>query len=304
MLCAKCNSILRKYGRTPDGLQKYKCPYCLKYFQEPREKLFGSMKLSDKKCIQVLRSLIEGMSIRSTERITGIHRDTILDILVFAGEKCEKVLSENISQIPVRDVQADEMWGFVYCKEKLRKIKYPNSDSFGHAWTYVAIERNSRLVLAWHLGKRSADDTTTFAEKLRRATSGHFQLSTDGFKSYPDAIREHFGSSIDFGQLVKTFSRGANPLLKISKTSQIGTPIFKRISTSHVERHNLTMRMSIRRLTRLTNAYSKKWENLRAALAFYFAYYNFCRIHSTIRCTPATASGITDSVWSIEKLLG
>ncbi|HST52872.1 MAG TPA: hypothetical protein VLJ61_12745 [Pyrinomonadaceae bacterium] len=303
MLCAKCNSILRRYGKTPDGLQKYKCAYCLKYFQESRNKLFDSMHLSDKKCVQVLHSLIEGMSVRSTERITGIHRDTILDILVFAGNKCEKLLEEKLQAIPVSDVQADEMWGFVYCKEKRKRIFYPNNEAVGHAWTYVAIERNSRLVLAWHLGKRSAEDTSIFAAKLRRATSGHFQLSTDGFKSYPDSIRAHFGNSIDFGQLVKTFSRGANPILKITKTPQIGTPFLKRISTSHVERHNLTMRMSIRRLTRLTNAYSKKWENLRAALAFYFAYYNFCRIHSTIRCTPAMASSITNSSWPIEKLL-
>lgn len=315
MLCSTCNSILRKYGRNSNGVQRFRCPFCLKISLAPQEKLFGEMKIPTKKGLSCLYSLIEGMSIRSTERITGVHRDTILNLLFSVGEKCERLLKERISEIPVKEVQADEIWGFVFCKDKTKKRNKINSDSVGSAWTYVAIERYSRLVLAWHLGKRSQEDTEAFAEKINKATSSRFQLSTDGFNAYPDAISLSLGTRVDFAQLNKTFKPAYKsqssedrrysppPLLKLQKIKRIGKPILKYVSTSHVERHNLTMRMSIRRLTRLTNAFSKKWENLRAALAFYFAYYNFCRVHSSLRCTPAMAAGVTNHIWTLRELL-
>jgi IS1 family transposase len=175
----------------------------------------------------------------------------------------------------------------------------------------VGIERHTKLVLAWHLGRRNAPDTHAFVEKLDVATSGHFQITTDGFAAYPEAIHLNLGTRVSFAQLIKVYAsprdgeqRYSPPeVINAIPVPRFGRPDRQRISTSHVERQNLTMRMCIRRLTRLTNAFSRKWENLKAALALYFAYYNFCRVHSTLRVTPAIESGLTDHVWSIGELL-
>ncbi len=182
----------------------------------------------------------------------------------------------------------------------------------GDAYTFVGIERNTKLVLAWHLGQRDVPDTEVFTEKLNRATSGRFQLTTDGFASYPGAVSYSLGTRVDFAQLIKVYAKGDregvqkySPLEIVETITKplIGHPDPRRVCTSIVERSNLSMRTSIRRLTRLTNGFRKKWENLQAMLALYFAYYNFCRIHSSIRCTPAMESGLTGHVWTITDLL-
>jgi IS1 family transposase len=269
------------------------------------------MYISPEKAVLVTRLLLEGNSIRSTERITGIDRTTIARLLVLAGERCEKLLADRIAGVKVRDVEADELWGYVGMKEKAKGNLYKNVDTLGDAYTYVAIERNSKLILAWHFGKRSRPDTLAFIMKLRRATDGIFQLTTDGWPAYPDAIERVFGNDIHFAQLVKVYAATRDgeqryspaEVVDVEIVPRIGMPDYERICTSHVERQNLTMRMQIRRLTRLTNAFSKKWENLRAAIALHFAYYNFCRIHSSLRVTPAMESGLTDHVWTITELL-
>jgi IS1 family transposase len=264
-------------------------------------------------CVQLL---VEGNSLRSVERITGVTLHTLLDLLILVGEKCERLLSDKIQGLPVKDVQADEIWGFVGMKEKTKKRKQNVSPlgpdgSMGDAYTFVAIERHTKLVLAWHLGRRTVSRTVDFTEKLYQATSGRFQLTTDGFKAYPDAVAYSLGTRVDFAQLVKVYAQPREGEHRYSPAEVVsaipsprwGNPNPERICTSHVERQNLTMRMMIRRLTRLTNAFSKKWENLRAALALHFAYYNFCRIHKTIRCTPAMEAGIASTVWTIKDLL-
>ena len=184
----------------------------------------------------------------------------------------------------------------------------------GDAWTFVAIERNTKLVLAWHLGRRTVRHAVDFTEKLYEATQGRFQLTTDGFAAYPDAVAYSLGTRVDFSQLVKIYEKASDgnsqerrysptKFVKAVATPIWGQPDTERICTSHVERQNLTMRMMMRRLTRLTSAFSKKWDNLRAALALHFAYYNFCRIHKSIRCTPAMEAGITGHVWELRDLL-
>ena len=183
----------------------------------------------------------------------------------------------------------------------------------GDAWCFVGIDRETKLVLAWHLGKRTPAATLCFAAKLRDATSGRFQLSTDGFRPYQTAVPMVFGHGIDFAQLVKTYTRsneeGAaaryspGEVVTTHKVVLIGNPDDNRVCTSHAERQNLTMRMTLRRLTRLTNGHSKKWENHQAALALYFAYYNLCRVHTTLKSTPAAAAGLTDHTWSVDELL-
>jgi IS1 family transposase len=256
-----------------------------------------------------LRMLLEGNSIRSTERLTGVNKETIIKAMVRTGEKCKTFLETTIRRIPVDDVQADEIWGFVHCKEKHRTLNNL-PEIYGDAYCFTAIERSTKLIIAWHLGKRSQEDTYEFAAKLRAATVGDFQLTTDGYTPYRTAIPATFGSSLDFAQLHKEYGldegeKRYSPAVVTGITIKIrtGDPDAASICTSHVERSNLTLRMQIRRLTRLTNAFSKRWENHEAALALFFAYYNFCRVHMTLKTTPAVASGLTDHVWSVQELL-
>jgi IS1 family transposase len=260
--------------------------------------------------------LLEGVSVRSIERLTGVHRDTILSLMVTTGCHCQRFLEAEIRQAPVNDVQADEIWAFVGCKERVRE-RSNYAEWFGDAYCFTALERDTKLVISWHLGKRTPDDTLLFAEKLYAATSGRFQLTTDGFTPYRRAIPLVFGHRLDFAQLVKVYAAPADDDHRYSPAVVVdarpivrtGQPDEDRICTSHVERSNLTIRMTIRRLTRLTNAFSKKWENHEAALALFFAFYNFCRVHTTLteqtghKCTPAIAAGLTDHPWAIEELL-
>jgi IS1 family transposase len=221
-------------------------------------------------------------------------------------------MEERIRGLRVREVQCDEMWGYVGMKEKTKAAKGKDEVTLGDAYTFVAIERHSKLILAWHLGRRSERDTVAFTEKLAAATEGSFQISTDGFAAYRDAVVLSLGAQgVDFAQLVKLYAANPENETRYSPAECIGckkTPVFgnpdpSKISTSHVERQNLTMRMQMRRLTRLTNAFSKKWEKLYAMLALYFAWYNFVRVHQTLRVTPAMEAGVTDHIWTIEEML-
>ncbi|HEY0005816.1 MAG TPA: IS1 family transposase [Pyrinomonadaceae bacterium] len=225
------------------------------------------------------------------------------------------MMEKRIRNIKVQDVQLDEIWCFVRCKQKTKNL-LNKGEGFGDYYCFTAIERYTKLALAWHLGQRTVGDTEQFIEKLDRATAGEFQVTTDGFEAYPEAISLSLGTRVSFAQLIKTY-RAAHPqqspegerryspsrILEIVKVPCIGDPDPLMISTSHVERQNLTMRMGMRRYTRLTNAFSKKVENLKATLALHFAYYNFCRIHQSLRCTPAMEAGIVKSVWEIKDLL-
>ena len=316
MLCPFCEVLARRFGRNRNGSQRYQCLTCGRTFTDEGTAPEDRRRLSEDRAIFCLRMLLEGTSIRSVERLTGIHRDTILAAFVDAGERCQRFLDETMQDIPVEDVQADEIWAFVGCKEKTRE-RNNYAEYFGDAYCFTAIERSSKVIIAWHLGKRSSEDTWLFAEKLNRATNGRFQLTTDGFTPYRTAIPSTFGQRVDFAQLVKVYAipegeeRRYSPPEVVSATPTVcrGNPDPNRICTSHIERSNLTIRMTVRRLTRLTNAFSKKWENHEAALALFFAFYNFCRPHQTLteemgyRCTPAKRAGLTDHVWTVEELL-
>jgi transposase-like protein/IS1 family transposase len=311
MTCHNCKIETKKDGKDRKGNQRYRCNKCKRRFQQERERLLGNMYLSEEKSLMVLRLLLEGNSIRSIERIMGVEKKTITSVLLLAGEHCEELMRRKIKGVAVKDVEADEIWGFVGCKNRHKMHKGITDPHLGDAYTFVGIERNTKLVLAWHLGERGMEDTEVFTEKLDRATSGRFQLTTDGWKPYENAVSYSLGTRVDFAQLIKVYA--ANPdgeqkysppvVVETITKIQIGDPDPSRICTSIVERSNLSMRTSIRRLTRLTNAFSKKWEHLKAMLAVYFAYYNFCRIHSSIRCTPAMESGLTQHVWSLRDLL-
>ncbi len=257
----------------------------------------------------ILRLLLEGNSIRALERTFHVHRDTIIANMVEAGEHCQAFLESKIVGVPVDDVQVDEIWGFVAMKEKTR-VHLNRAESYGDVWCFTGIERTTKLILTHHVGKRTPTDTRIFAEKLYRATSGRFQLTTDGYRPYLTAIPAILGTRVDYASLVKVYGnapeeRGYSPgkVIDITETVHLGNPDEDLICTSHVERSNKTLRMGIRRLTRLTDAHSKKWENHEAAMALFFAYYNFARVHGTIKMTPAQAAGLTTETWSLERLL-
>lgn len=270
------------------------------------------MYISQSRAVMALQLLLEGNSIRSTERITDMDRNTIMKLLVLAGERCAKLLETKIRAIPVREVEADETWGFVAKKEGHKRAEESGCDEIGDAYCFIGMERNTKLVLAWHLGKRTQENTDRFIGKLAYATSeDRFQLSTDGFRPYVPAVDLYLQERVDFAQLVKTYyihhdgEQRYSPkrMVEAVPTPVRGLPKRRRICTSHIERQNLSIRMGMRRMTRLTNAFSKKWSNLEAAYALWFAYYNFCKIHRSLRVTPAMESGLSDHVWTIAELI-
>lgn len=317
MLCPICGCSTRRFGRNRNGSQRYRCDVCRRTFTDEATRLLDRRRLDEDRRILCLRMLLEGTSIRSTERLTGTHRDTIIAAMVTAGQQCKRFLETTIHRIPVANVQADEVWGYVYMKEKARLRRNYPEDLCGDAYCCTAIERTTKLLVAWHLGKRSPEDILEFAQKLRRATAGDFQLTTDGYHPYRTAIPATFGQTLDFAVLIKDYDtapedqRRYSPpeVVQVTIRIQTGNPDPNQICTSHVERHNLTIRMQIRRLTRLTNAFSKKWTNHEAALGLFFAYYNYCRPHMTLtaeshsKTTPAMAAGLADRVWTVQELI-
>jgi len=314
MKCAKCESEnLVKWGRTKAGRQRYRCQECKATTADtPPPGALGSMRLDPERAVLVLSLLVEGSSIRSAERVTGHHRDTIMRLLALVGGKCEALLDRLMVGLELKDVQADEIWTFCKMKQKTKNRKGVTDPEAGDAYTFIAIDRDTKLIPAWALGKRDILTTDAFVERLDRAVDGRFQLTTDGLNTYPDSVGYHLGTRTDFATLVKEYGtegteeeRRYSPPRIISSESTVihGNPDPERICTSHIERQNLTVRMGMRRFTRLTNAFSKKRANLRAALALHFAHYNLCRMHSAIRMTPAMKAGVSRRIWKLEDLL-
>jgi transposase-like protein/IS1 family transposase len=310
MKCPSCKNKARKFGKNRNGSQRFQCLECRTTFTPVDDRPLGAMRLDPAKAIMCLRMLLEGTSIRSTERLTGVNRNTIMSLVVTVGSRCKKFFEVAVQNVPVNDVQCDEIWGFVAMKEKTRIRRGLAEDGVGDVWCFTAMERHTKLILTYHVGKRTPDDTAHFAENLYHATQGRFQLTTDGFKPYRKAIPAILGDRVDFATLVKMYGhteedRGYSPgkVIGTSETPCCGNPDEDRICTSHIERSKKTLRMQIRRLTRLTDAHSKKWENHHAAMNLFFAFYNFCRVHSTIKKTPAMAAGLTNHAWSVGELL-
>jgi transposase-like protein/IS1 family transposase len=308
MTCHSCRIECKRHGRDRKGNQRFKCRQCSKTFLEPREDHLDGMYLPVEKAEMVLRLLLEGSSVSSVERLTEVHHGTILKLLVLAGEKAERVMAQKIVNVKVRDVECDEVWSFIRKKEK--RVRPGDDPNFGDCYTFVAIERHSKLVLNIAVGKR--DTTDVFIEGLRQATAhGHFQITSDGWQPYKSAISTTLSDRCDFARLIKVYrspqdgEKRYSPaeVASVEVVPVMGQPDPDRICTSIVERQNLSVRMGTRRFTRLTNAFSKKFENHAAAIMLWFAFYNFCRVHKTLRVTPAMEAGIADHVWSVRELL-
>jgi len=263
------------------------------------------------KAVAVLKLMVEGMSIRSIERIAGVHRDTILRLLVFAGERCLKLMDARLRNLNTRYLEVDEIWTFV--QKKHRWVRKGDSPEIGDQFVFVAIDAETKLIPSFFIGKRTHQETAEFLFDLYRRLAGRTQLTTDGLDHYRRGVPECFGLDVDFAQLIKLFGdygqRDAQaryspgPIMEVISKVRAGDPDPDHISTSFVERQNLTMRMAMRRFTRLTNAFSKKLANLKAACALHFAWYNFCRVHASLRVTPAMEAKLADHVWQIEELL-
>jgi transposase-like protein/IS1 family transposase len=308
--CHSCRIECKRHGRDRKGSQRFKCRQCSKTFLEPQEKPLDGMYLPIEKAEMVLSLLLEGNSVSSVERITGIHHSTILKLLVLVGEKCERIMAQKIVNVQVRDVEADEVWSFIGKKEK--RVRPEDDQNLGDCYTFVAIERHSKLVLNIAMGKRNQATTDQFIEGVRHATAhGRFQITTDGFAPYKSAIWNTLHDRCDFAQLIKVYrapqdgEKRYSPaeVQSVEVVPVMGRPDPERICTSIVERSNLSLRMGIRRFTRLTNAFSKKWENHWAAVALWYCWYNFGRVHKSLRVTPAMAAGIADHSWSVRELL-
>lgn len=267
--------------------------------------------LHPEKQIAIISALAEGSSIRSIERMSGVHRDTIMRLGVKVGQGCAKVLDAKMRNLSCEHLQLDEVWGFI--GKKQRNLAENDDPTKGDVWTFCAIDAETKIVPAFAVGKRTAATANAFVSDLAGRLNRRVQISADGLKTYIEAIENAFGADVDFAQVIKSYSHdldqhperkySAPDFVSNEKIRVSGNPDMDLACTSHIERVNGTTRQHMRRLTRLTLAFSKKLENFEAAVALHFAYYNFVRRHATLRCTPAMAAGVERSFWSVGDLL-
>jgi IS1 family transposase len=267
--------------------------------------------LSTDKKLAVISALVEGNSIRSINRMTGVDRNTIASLLLRVGDICSDLMDGSMRNLRCQYVQCDEIW--TYVGKKQRRVQKDDSPEVGDQWVSVAMDEETKLVPVYTVGKRTEETTWYFINDLAERLTTRVQLTTDGFVFYRRHVEDAFGSEVDFAQLIKLYGEygqrdseakySPNPIKEVISKVRNGDPDPDRICTSHIERQNLTMRMQMRRFTRLTNAFSKRLRHLKAACALHFAHYNFCRVHSSLRVTPAMAAGIATEIWGLDRLL-
>jgi len=269
-------------------------------------------RLSTEMRVQVVAALVEGNSIRATCRMTGVAKNTVVKLLAELGEACQRYQDEHLRNLPCRRIQCDEIWSFCHAKEKNVPDEHKGEFGYGDVWTWTALCADTKLVPCWLIGRRGTADATAFMSDLAERLSNRVQLTTDDHRAYLEAVeRAFFGDDIDYAVLQKLYGPEPEGQKRYSPAKCVGAdarritgqPISRDISTSYVERQNLTMRMSMRRFTRLTNAFSKKVENLMHAVSLHFMFYNYCRVHKSIGTSPAKAAGVADHVWSLHEVV-
>lgn len=269
-------------------------------------------RLAFEKQIQAITLLVEGNSLRAASRITSIHRDTLGRLAVRIGEGCHQLHDQMMQGLHVNLLELDEAWAFVGCKQK--RVKDADAYERGDQYAFIGMDATRKAIISYCVGKRTTTTTDAFTHDLRRRIVNRPQISTDGFKPYTEAIESAFGATVDYAMLIKNYAAQSKNVdtahryspgrvTSIEKRVVQGRPKPRCISTSYVERQNLTLRMHMRRFTRLTNGFSKRLRNHKAALALHVAWYNLCRVHATLRITPAVAIGVTDHIWSIDELV-
>lgn len=300
----------KKHGRDRKGNQRWKCQLCGATFVSDEKRPLGDMRIDLEKAVLVLKMLLEGMSIRACERITGIKRDTICDLVLLAGENCDRFLPKAVKNVEAKVIELDELWDFIYCKQRTKEVKKLDGE-IGDTWTWLAIDADTKLILSHAVGDRSEDTGSYFLSKLDKATVGCCQVTSDGLRVYTLGVPFHLGSRAAFAQLIKTYKSSQvetrySPatITGIEIIPRLGQPDPDLISTSYSERLNLSVRMHVRRFTRLTNAHSKSAKHHAAMVALFVAWYNFCRKHETLeKKTPAMVAGLAKKPWKIEELL-
>lgn len=268
-------------------------------------------RLTTEKRVQILGMLVEGMSLRAASRLSGCSFNTVTKLLVDAGKACEAYHDEHVRNLTCKRIQCDEIWSFVYSKQKNIPEHLRGNPNVGDVWTWTAIDADNKLAVSWLVGGRDAEYANAFMQDVADRLINRVQLTTDGHIPYLEAVEGAFGADVDFAQLIKIYGTAPETEKRYSppecvgakKKTFTGRPDKRHISTSYVESQNLTMRMHMRRFTRLTNAFSKKVENHAHAVALHFLYYNFVRIHKTLKCSPAMAAGVTDRLWELEDIV-
>lgn len=268
-------------------------------------------RLNPEERVKVISALVEGNSIRAVSRMTGIARNTIADMLVTLGAACAEYQDKALQNLPCRRIQCDEIWAFCYAKDKNVPVSKQGQFGVGSIWTWTAIDADTKLIASWMVGSRDTSAAHEFIQDLAGRLAKRVQLTTDGHKPYLEAVDYAFSGDIDYAQLIKIYGADRPDDARYSPAQCIGTerrtvtgnPDRKHVSTSYVERQNLTMRMGMRRFTRLTNGFSKKVENHIAAVSLHFMHYNFVRIHQTLKVTPAMAAGVSDRLWEIGDIV-
>jgi transposase-like protein/IS1 family transposase len=314
MTCARCqaNNVRRfgTYGRL--RIQRFRCNSCGATFADAQPRPLGNRTTDFAKAVQIVSLLMEGTGVRSVSRLTGIHKGTILAVLVTVGNKCQSILDQRVVNLRPHYVQADELWTLVHTKQG--HLKPTDPVEWGDAYTWLALDSDTKLIISHLVGKRDAVHANSFVGDLymRLRPMWRCQLTSDGFRPYVDAVENWFGADIDFAQLVKIYGTPENTgpdwygpakVIETVPTPVSGNPELERICTSHVERVNLSVRTCLRRFTRLGLGFSKKLDNLKAAVALWVCWYNFCRVHGSLRVTPAMEAGLTDHVWSVAEML-
>ena len=273
--------------------------------------MFNMNKLDTETRVRIINCLVEGVGINATCRMTGAAKNTVLKLLAEIGTACQKYHDANVVNVKSRRVQCDEIWSFVYAKQKNVPEEMKGQFGVGDVWTWTAIDADSKLMISYLVGLRDAGYATEFMNDVAGRLANRVQMTTDGLKVYLEAVEDEFGGDIDYTQLIKVYGAERSgearyspaKLTSIDERHVCGTPDDRHVSTSYVERANLTIRMMNRRFTRLTNAFSKKIQNHAHAFSLFAMHYNFCKLHKTIRVTPAMEAGLTDHVWEIEELL-